>query len=483
MISTYYGAWDYWELYQKVTFDPELRLIYVNPDVAVLDIRTEVYSAWKNWYKLADNSGLAPPALRSIGGDDTVGAEKAGDIYFLINNWRVVYDPRKVQVTGVLFSDDYDTPWLNDPGTDFMSGDDLDPVYPAKVASLVNAIKVQDGFPSATEVAAAVWDKPAIESVVPGSHGSISRRAAFGEHVHLNTNDGTAGTTYPQGTHGAPVNNFADAIAICAAEGINSIVLAEDGVIGATDNVSGLTIIGSHGVKSQITVTAGATTELTQFFNCQLTGVLNGRVVVRDSVIDDITGFEGILHQTVIQGSVAFAAGNNKSFILNCYSGVPGTGAPEFDLDLLTQGLAFRAYTGGIKLTNVVNNNNITVDFISGQLIMNGTVTTGTVVVRGIYHLSDTSPITPIQNTNLDTIEFKVDAVQTDVDAIQVDITNIGTVIDELIKYQKNRTVIDPVAFTMTIFDNDGITPLHVFDLKDQNGVASVESIFERIPV
>jgi hypothetical protein len=149
----------------------------------------------------------------------------------------------------------------------------------------------------------------------------------------------------------------------------------------------------------------------------------------------------------------------------------------------MSQGLAFRDYNGGIKLVNQVNPIDISIDFNSGQLIINGTVTAGTIVVRGIYHLNNTSTVTPIQNTNLDTIELKVDNVQTDIDAIEVTLANIGTVVDELIKYQKNRTVVDPVAFTLTIYDDDGVSPLHVFDLKDQNGIASVESIFERIPV
>lgn len=66
-------------------------------------------------------------------------------------------------------------------------------------------------------------------------------------------------------------------------------------------------------------------------------------------------------------------------------------------------------------------------------------------------------------------------------DTIQVDITNILSVTNEIIKYSKNRTKIDPIAYTLTIYDNDDITPLRVFDLKDENGIATVTSIFERI--
>ena len=51
-----------------------------------------------------------------------------------------------------------------------------------------------------------------------------------------------------------------------------------------------------------------------------------------------------------------------------------------------------------------------------------------------------------------------------------------------LVKFEENRTRIDPTAKTLTIFDDDGTTPLHVFDLKDASGSASVTEVCERDP-
>lgn len=45
-----------------------------------------------------------------------------------------------------------------------------------------------------------------------------------------------------------------------------------------------------------------------------------------------------------------------------------------------------------------------------------------------------------------------------------------------------NRHKIDTAAKTFTIFDSDGTTPILVFDLKDENGVANATRIFERLP-
>jgi hypothetical protein len=55
-------------------------------------------------------------------------------------------------------------------------------------------------------------------------------------------------------------------------------------------------------------------------------------------------------------------------------------------------------------------------------------------------------------------------------------------VLDVLLKYESNRTRVDPIANTLTIFDDDGTTILQVFDLKDENSDPSSTCIYERDP-
>jgi hypothetical protein len=50
---------------------------------------------------------------------------------FLINGWKLCYNPNNVAVAGVLFSEDYDTAYWSEDATD--------PIYPATVSSLVNS--------------------------------------------------------------------------------------------------------------------------------------------------------------------------------------------------------------------------------------------------------------------------------------------------------------------------------------------------------
>jgi hypothetical protein len=112
LITTYFGCWDYWQLYHKVTFDGVNRYIIVNPDVTELDIKRDVYSDWKEWVQLRDYAKFLP-AIRVIGGDptDIAKGKYAGDIYFLMNGWKIII-PQAVNVEGILYADDGASPYI-----------------------------------------------------------------------------------------------------------------------------------------------------------------------------------------------------------------------------------------------------------------------------------------------------------------------------------------------------------------------------------
>lgn len=128
MLTTLYSSWDLWQLYHKVTFDGYNKIIFVNPGVTELDIQKDVYSSWKEWVSVIQENGRWLPGVRTVGGDPTIAGEFAGDIYFLINGWKLYLDITKVKITGVLFSDDFDTAYYNLDGA---------PQFPAKVSSVV----------------------------------------------------------------------------------------------------------------------------------------------------------------------------------------------------------------------------------------------------------------------------------------------------------------------------------------------------------
>jgi hypothetical protein len=92
-----------WSFNHKVNFDGENRLITLGDAASGIDIKTDIYSDWKEWVQLYDNSKFLP-ALRTIGGDPVGGGLYAGDLYFLINNWQIVVD-KPLSVNGILYND------------------------------------------------------------------------------------------------------------------------------------------------------------------------------------------------------------------------------------------------------------------------------------------------------------------------------------------------------------------------------------------
>lgn len=131
MLAFFYGNYEYWELRDRVTFDFYNRIIVVNPEVTTLRIKEDVYSAWKRWILVEQNTGKAPAALRTTGGDPTVSGQFAGDIYFTINGWRIQLDPSRVTIIGTIFSDDFNSPLINEEGVE---------IQQSLVSSLVSGV-------------------------------------------------------------------------------------------------------------------------------------------------------------------------------------------------------------------------------------------------------------------------------------------------------------------------------------------------------
>jgi hypothetical protein len=94
MLSLYFGNWWQWEDYpgQKVAFDGPNKIIYVSEGVTVLDVKNDLYSAWKEWNIGSPESPVPPAyerAFTAIGGDPVTADQSLGVTYFLENGWRI----------------------------------------------------------------------------------------------------------------------------------------------------------------------------------------------------------------------------------------------------------------------------------------------------------------------------------------------------------------------------------------------------------
>jgi hypothetical protein len=241
-----------------------------------------------------------------------------------------------------------------------------------------------------TDIVNGVWDKE-VNGTVAGSYGEVVKTSAFhGNAVYVDVAGGSPGTAFPLGTINAPSSNITDAVTIATTNGLDKIRVAEDVTIGATDDVSGLLIMGAHAAKSEITVTAGAVTTFTQFQNCTLTGTLNGWVIVRDSVLDDVTGFQGICHQVAFHAGAVVLGGTAVSYFLDCYGGDPGANPTEIDFNGSGPTCALRNLSGTVKLVNKTGVHAVEVNLNAGGVVLDTTVTAGSIVVDGNGRLIDT---------------------------------------------------------------------------------------------
>ena len=140
----------------KVEFDGVNKIIQVYSNVTTLDIRADLYSSWVDWLLIQDNVKFLP-AMRYTGLDVISAGVFTGDAYFLRNGWKLSLDFQNVRVYGILYSDDFDTPYY----TPAMTAQ-----YPATVSALVNTISIGGAGgsgPTVAQIAAAIRAELATE--------------------------------------------------------------------------------------------------------------------------------------------------------------------------------------------------------------------------------------------------------------------------------------------------------------------------------
>jgi hypothetical protein len=173
--STYYGYWDYWNFYHKVTFDGPNKLILINDGVTEIDVRIDLYSDWKEW--MLGHDGIVPAryleAVTNIGGQDLPGARVVGSTFFLTNGWRIkpYSGSYRLTVTGNLYTDEGDTPFVDADGS-------LNNIrIESTVSTLVEALQTLniDSVESLANISYAVWNATLSEIA---SAGVTSENAA-----------------------------------------------------------------------------------------------------------------------------------------------------------------------------------------------------------------------------------------------------------------------------------------------------------------
>jgi len=140
--------------------------------------------------------------MRSVGADPIPGGE-TGVTLFLVNDWKLEFDPNAVAVSGVMFSEDYPTAYWS--ATD-------QPIFPATVSALVNsAVSVQNVVSGTAltpeQTAAAVWGATArtlTASMDPSAAQIVAAilAAAQADPIHADTKRMNSAQVIGTGTEG-----------------------------------------------------------------------------------------------------------------------------------------------------------------------------------------------------------------------------------------------------------------------------------------
>lgn len=391
---------DYWGLAAKFHIDFDLKHIIIHSGVTTLDIKIDIYSMLKQYMALRNNMAYEFP-IRTIGGDDIGGGQAAGDMYFLINGYRVVYDPTKVKVNGILFSDDFDTPWLN-TGT-------LLPVYPATVSSLALSVAPdlsgldlsEIGVPTASDNANAVWKKPVVEATaVADSMGAFVEQGLH--HLEKTVWIDTEAVAAGDGSQSTPYNDLSVAIDYAESKGLNKLKIFSDILLDR--NLKNFIV---EGVGVPVVDCNGQDLTKSEFTHLSMEGAYTGSIVVQESVLKNNFSLNGFFENCALAGDL-FCVANANIFLKNCASSIPGLGRPTISMNTgFASSLSVRGNQGGMTIKDCDHINDVvTVEVAQGSLTFDSSCTAGNMVARGTGKFVDNSNGATVTNEMQDNITW-----------------------------------------------------------------------------
>lgn len=211
--------------------------------------------------------------------------------------------------------------------------------------------------------------------------------SSFGGGVTIDVLNGTSGMVFPTGTPRQPSNNMTHAHMILEERGFEIFYIR--GNLTITSGEHPHIYVGQGMAHSTIMIGGTADVHDAEFRDCMLMGTLNGAVEIERGHLMNVTNFLGSARQTMLQGTIALGGNagtgphGNSAHFLSCYSATPGTTTPTIDMGGDGYALAMRAYTGGVRITNKNGPEEVTIDLLSGQVVVDDTVTGGTILLRG----------------------------------------------------------------------------------------------------
>jgi hypothetical protein len=214
--------------------------------------------------------------------------------------------------------------------------------------------------------------------------------SAFDRAVAVDVLSSHEGVEYPVGTGLAPVNNMPDALSIDQTRGFKRFRVRGDLELTSEDYSDGYIFEGEAQHLSTFTIQPGAVVQNCEFHNACIEGTLDGNNTLLGCCVSSLNYVNGMIDRCALESTITLGGGVQASFI-DCYSDVTGLGTPVIDMGGSGQSLSIRNYNGAIKLQNKSGSESVSLDLNSGEVVIDSSVTAGTIVVRGIGAVTDNS--------------------------------------------------------------------------------------------
>lgn len=207
--------------------------------------------------------------------------------------------------------------------------------------------------------------------------------------VTIDVVNGESGTLHPIGTLRRPVNNVEDAILISKYRGTRTFYIIGD-IDCDNHNLDSLIIIGENPRLTTLTLSNSCSTNGTEFSNLSLEGECNGEILANFCRLDNITNLKGEIRNCILGTSIGIGGSSSEAVLfLGCWLGSKTVGGvTTFDMGGDGSALNIREHSGAIKIINKAGNSKVAIDFVSGRILLDSTITAGTFYIRGVGELS-----------------------------------------------------------------------------------------------
>jgi hypothetical protein len=245
---------------------------------------------------------------------------------------------------------------------------------------------------SRDNIAEAVWDEDIARHLTAGTTGLSVGVAQFAGVVTI-SNRGINGTNFPIGTQRVPVNNVADAIAIANFRGVRTLYFEDDYVLDEDVVISEFTLKGRGRIES-VLIFNKCTLENCIVRDVIINGECIGIVEINNCTIRDyIRSYNSsttqtlIIEDTLLEGTISIPS-NFVGIIqmVNCTSiGVLSIHEPTLNINNSNIVVVIKRFSGALVIKNCSNTHSyFSIDYESGRLKLENTITGGFFTLRGI---------------------------------------------------------------------------------------------------